>query len=350
MRKEGVRPPVSNRRKRPVGRALLALSTATLATAAVLPGSSMASPKPTLDEVKKRVDELREDAERAAERSNEYKEKAKSLDRRVETLEADVERQQKEVGQLRDKIGAYAAAQFRDNQMDPSVQLLMSDDPDEFLAQMNSTQAIRNQQGDALRHLQSEQKELAERKAAQKAELARLQEARKQAKKRKEVAKAKVEKAEALLEKLTEEQRRRMEARERERVSRGGGRDDDELPPPTGTGRGRIALDFARAQIGEPYVFGAAGPDSWDCSGLTMVAWQQAGVSLPHSSRSQYAQSAKVSRSELAPGDLVIFYSDMHHVGIYAGSGMVVHAPRPGKSVEAIPMDYMPVTGMVRPG
>ena len=109
-------------------------------------------------------------------------------------------------------------------------------------------------------------------------------------------------------------------------------------------------MAYAKAQLGEPYVRNAAGPSSWDCSGLTMMAWGSVGVSLPHSSRQQYSRGRSVARSDLQLGDLVFFYSDISHVGLYAGNGQVIHAPRPGKSVQYIKMSYMPYAGARRPG
>ena len=87
---------------------------------------------------------------------------------------------------------------------------------------------------------------------------------------------------------------------------------------------------FAMAQVGKAYVFGAAGPSAFDCSGLTMAAWAQAGVSLPHSSSAQYASGRHISESELQPGDLVFYYSPISHVGIYIGNGQIVNALNPG--------------------
>ncbi|REF34888.1 NlpC/P60 family protein [Thermasporomyces composti] len=341
---------MSNRRKR---RALLALGSATLAVAVGLPGSSHADPTPSIDEVRKQVDRLYHQAELMAERANELEDQMAVIKRRVKTLDADVERQETRLAELRGAIGQYAAAEYRSGGLDPTVRLLVADDPDEFLAQMTSAKAFAGQQGDLLRRLQAEQKRLAEQKAMREAELERYRRASEAAEKRMKVARSKAAKAKALLERLTEEERRRLREQEereraRDRSSRGGG--DRLPPPPPGSGRGAIALNFARAQLGEPYVFGAAGPDAWDCSGLTMMAWRQAGVSLPHSSRQQYAVSRKISQSELRPGDLVFFYSDLHHVGIYAGDGMIIHAPRPGKVVEYIPMRYMPYAGAGRPG
>jgi len=115
-------------------------------------------------------------------------------------------------------------------------------------------------------------------------------------------------------------------------------------PPSPASGVAR-ALAFARAQIGEPYVWGAAGPNSWDCSGLTMGAWRAGGISLPHYSVAQYSQSTPISRSQLRPGDLVFWGSSgspssIYHVALYAGNGMIIQAPRTGRDVEEVSMYY----------
>ena len=115
-------------------------------------------------------------------------------------------------------------------------------------------------------------------------------------------------------------------------------------PPAPSSGVG-AALAFARAQIGEPYVWGAAGPSSWDCSGLTMGAWRAGGISLPHYSVAQYTQSTPISRSSLRPGDLVFWGSSgspssIYHVALYAGNGMIIQAPRTGRDVEEVSMYY----------
>jgi cell wall-associated NlpC family hydrolase len=99
------------------------------------------------------------------------------------------------------------------------------------------------------------------------------------------------------------------------------------------SGRAKAALAFAMAQIGDPYVYGGTGPNSWDCSGLVMKSWAAAGVSIPRVVGPQIAAGKAVPMSELQPGDIVA-YGDMSHDGLYLGNGRVVHAPRPGKSVE----------------
>jgi cell wall-associated NlpC family hydrolase len=103
-------------------------------------------------------------------------------------------------------------------------------------------------------------------------------------------------------------------------------------PLPTSSGAA-AAVAFARSQLGKPYQWGAAGPDSYDCSGLTMRAWQAGGKSLPHYAAGQYSDTAHVPISQLQPGDLVFFGSDLHHVGIYVGGGNMIDAPHSGAVV-----------------
>ncbi len=113
--------------------------------------------------------------------------------------------------------------------------------------------------------------------------------------------------------------------------------------------KGAKALAYAKKQLGDPYRYGAAGPGSFDCSGLTMAAWKAAGVRLPHQTNAQYRAAKKISKSQLKPGDLVFFYSGRSHVAIYAGGGKVIHAPHSGSRVSYIAMKYMPFNGAVRP-
>jgi cell wall-associated NlpC family hydrolase len=109
--------------------------------------------------------------------------------------------------------------------------------------------------------------------------------------------------------------------------------------PGAGSKAARAAVQFALDQVGKPYVFGAAGPSSYDCSGLTMMAWQQGGVSLPHSAADQYNYGTHVSSGSLLPGDLVFFYQPIGHVAIYIGHGLMVSAPTEGQDVTVVPLD-----------
>ena len=115
-------------------------------------------------------------------------------------------------------------------------------------------------------------------------------------------------------------------------------------PPAVGGGsaKAQIAVAYARAQLGKPYVFAAAGPDAFDCSGLTMMAWAAAGVSLPHyaPSQMQYGSTVPIDVSAMLPGDLIFLYPDIGHVEIYAGNGMAISAPQPGDVVKYVSVAY----------
>jgi cell wall-associated NlpC family hydrolase len=116
-----------------------------------------------------------------------------------------------------------------------------------------------------------------------------------------------------------------------------------------GSGGGAAALDAAYAQLGKPYVWGAAGPDSFDCSGLTQWAWARAGVALSHYTGSQWGEGVKVARSQLRPGDLVFFGPDLHHVGMYVGGGRMIDAPHTGAVIRVEPIWWDDYAGAIRP-
>jgi cell wall-associated NlpC family hydrolase len=124
-------------------------------------------------------------------------------------------------------------------------------------------------------------------------------------------------------------------------------------PPPSGGGGGAsgsaaAAVSYARAQVGDPYCYGGAGPGCFDCSGLTMMAWQQAGVSLPHSSAAQYNVGRRISASELQPGDLIFYYSPISHVSIYIGGGQRISATHTGDYVRVQSLGSS-IVGYTRP-
>lgn len=120
-------------------------------------------------------------------------------------------------------------------------------------------------------------------------------------------------------------------------------------PPPAVKGSAGKAVETARAQLGKPYEWGAAGPGSFDCSGLTMYAWAAAGVSLPHSSRAQFSSLPHVAKSDLQPGDLLFFGSPIHHVGIYEGGGTMINAPETGENVRRDSIGRADYAGAARP-
>ncbi|MFI1735076.1 C40 family peptidase [Streptomyces acidicola] len=123
-------------------------------------------------------------------------------------------------------------------------------------------------------------------------------------------------------------------------------------PVPAVGGRGLAAVAFARAQTGKPCVWGATGPESYDCSSLTQAAWRTVGVDLPRAAQDQAFAGRPVSLTSLLPGDLVFFHADAHHVGLFTGDGTVIHAPAPGRVVREEPISAVteaPVHSAVRP-
>ena len=338
-----------------------ALAAAAVGFALVLiPGAGQADPPPTLSEVRTQVHDLEEQAEIASEEANELRDQVKDIKAHLAVLNADVARQQKAVDTRRSQVGQFAAAQYRTGGIDTTTQLFLARAPDDFLARLSTTESVNEHQAGSMATLASEQKQLNEKKASEKAELLRLSQAKEASDAKYKEAFDKVRAGEALLSRLTERERHRLAeldaAQERRqdaavRATRDSERDTPRIESVPASGRGAVALNFAKAQLGKPYVFGAAGPNAYDCSGLTMRAWEAAGVSLPHSSRNQYATvGTKVSISHLRPGDLVTFYPDQHHIGIYAGNGQVVHAPNSRSVVKYEAVANMPFAGAVRPG
>jgi peptidoglycan DL-endopeptidase CwlO len=120
-------------------------------------------------------------------------------------------------------------------------------------------------------------------------------------------------------------------------------------PAPAPTSAASQAVAYAKAQLGKPYVWSAEGPNSFDCSGLTMMAWRSAGVSIPRVAAAQYGMGRHISRSALEPGDLVFFGSPIHHVGMYVGGGMMIEAPYTGQVVRYHTIDRSDYAGATRP-
>ncbi|MFJ8014110.1 C40 family peptidase [Streptomyces sp. NPDC096339] len=169
----------------------------------------------------------------------------------------------------------------------------------------------------------------------------------------KEAVGAQLKEVERMLAALTPEQLTQLGARETENTDAAQRKllDSGRLPARTGTptAAGGAALRYAAAQIGKPYVWGAEGPASFDCSGLTSQAWAHAGRTIPRTSQEQWAQLPKVPLDRLRPGDLVVYFPKATHVGLYIGGGKVIQAPRPGTRVKVSPIAANPLLGAVRP-
>ncbi len=300
-----------------------------------------ADPDLTIEEAQERVDELYEKAAKATERYHLAGDELTEVERRVSKIEKKVQRQEKAVAALIEELGGFAAAAYRNGSFDPSLQALLSEEPDAYLARASVLDAYSAQQASQLEAVAAARNKLAQDTILAEEELARLEAIEAKMAEEAEEIEDLLADAENVLANLEEEERQRLLEAEREAAAEQASRATErEVPTDTAASeKGQIAVEFALAQLGEPYVWSAAGPDSWDCSGLTLKAWEAAGVSLPRSSGAQYGVGTPVSWDNMAPGDLAFFYSPVSHVGIYLGNGEMIHAPRPGKTVEIVSLD-----------
>ncbi len=344
----------SHRRpKQPYQRGYATAFTAAAAAVAVSAPLAQADPLPDPDAkgVKAQIDRLYEKATQATEKYNGAKEKEEKLQRETENLRDAVARGQGELNELRDALGSMATAQYRNAGVDPSVQLFFSSDPDGYLDKAAALDRMGSRQVDILKKAREKQRTLAQKRAEAAEKLEGLEKTRKVLKSKKKEIQGKLNEAQQLLNSLNAEERARIQA-EKERANRAGQRADlgNEA---SASERAEAALNAAKSRLGMPYVWGASGPNSFDCSGLTSWAYQQAGVSIPRTSQAQANVGTRInSLSALQPGDLIIMREDLSHVGFYAGNGQILHSPKPGATVryEAISTSGMPFMWGVRIG
>lgn len=307
------------------------------------------SAKPDIDTVQTRVDRLYRQAEQASERYNDARLSMRQARSRLRALDSDVVRQQAKVETVREQVAASVVAQYQGQALTSTTQVLLSDDPDDFIDRLTTVSAYDDQRTQMMADFAVQAKRLEMRQSASAAELARIA----ATERRLGTEKAEIDTRAAEAKKLLGQ----LEERAAARASRAGARSAQAGAASTAgttsapaSGRAAAAVRYAMAQIGSAYVYGAAGPSAFDCSGLTMMAWAQAGVGLPHSSSAQMGSGRPVSQSELQPGDLVFYYSPVSHVGIYIGNGQIVNALNPGAGVRISGVNDMPYSGAVRPG
>ncbi|MDQ0796805.1 NlpC/P60 family protein [Streptomyces sp. B1I3] len=330
----------SHRRPKQPSRTRVTVLTATAAAAVALTSQAAhADPKPTKSEVKAKVDKLYHEAEVVNEKANGAKEQQDKLKKQVDALQDKVARGQEELNTLRGELGSLATAQYRSGGLDPSVQLLLSSDPDDFLEQASALDQLTAKQAQSLQKIQAKQRTLAQQRKEAQGKLDDLAEVRKTLNDNKKKYQVKLADARQLLNTLTAAERAKMAADD-QRASRAAGDRVELGNEAPASGVGAAALQAAATQIGKPYFRGGTGPNSYDCSGLTQWAFGQAGVQISRTTYTQVNDGVRVGRSALKPGDLV-FFSNTSHVGIYAGNNQVLHAPYPGKNVRYEAMEYL---------
>jgi len=348
---------VSIGRMRRQGRTVIVVCTATFVALSLSPGPSAADPhaKPTLAQVQRRVAHLDRQAEQASERFNTIREQLKTTRARLSAVKADFARQRTRVTRMQDDIAELVVAGFQGSSLGTTASLVLSRDPDQFLRTLSTVESVADTQSRMFTRYLRLKQGLDAKQAQLQDEIDAIRAAKADMAKQQATIRKKSDAAAALLSSLKAAQRRKLQAQQEpaspvQSTNTGTTGNTGNTPNVPASGRAKIAVDFALAQLGDPYVYGAAGPDAWDCSGLTMGAWGAAGVSLPHSSSMQYNSGTHIAMSDLQPGDLVFFYSPISHVAIYLGGGQVVHAPHTGDVVRIAPMSEMPYAGAVRPG
>jgi len=296
---------------------------------------------------------LYREAERATETYNATEEKLK--ERRAETgrLDTALARARLSLQESRGAAGRLARQQYQGTtEISSYVRLLLARDPQHALDQGHVIGRLARERADTVGRLEGGERradELArEARAALDAQLTLTQ----RRKKERDDVRRRLGDVEKLLASLTAAQLTAIAERERadvdeaqKRVMATGDLDDHRPPSPEGDRAVRYAVD----QIGKPYEWGAEGPRSYDCSGLTSEAWIHAGTPIPRTSQEQWARLRRIPLKELRPGDLVIYFPEATHVAMYLGDGRVVQAPRTGEKVKISPIASNPVLGAVRP-
>lgn len=285
------------------------------------------------------VDRLYEEAERATEAYNKASERAEILRRQVNVAQDGLARQQERVNTMRESLGSLAGAQYRSGGLDPSLALLFSENPEDYLERASVLDRLTARQAGELRQFQEVLRSLDRDRAQASRRLGELDRSREAVAAHRRTVERKLARARRLLDAFPGDGR---SAR-----GRSGG-------PPLQDGAGAIsgraaaAVTAARSALGKPYVWGANGPSGFDCSGLTQWSYGQAGIALPRTSQAQRYAGTRVPLHQARPGDLVVYRPDGSHVGMYVGDGQVIHAPRPGAPVRYDPVGMMPVSSVTR--
>jgi peptidoglycan DL-endopeptidase CwlO len=304
--------------------------------------SGHAHANPTPEEIERQIDAKWNEIEPIIEEHNAVKIKLGVERKKAETLAAQLAPLEAEVAKTRGRLSVYADYMYKGGRAANINAMLSSSDPTMLAERMMSMDQVARFYNNRIGQVLDAKAKLDEAKKPLDALVAQL---------------AGLEAEQAARIKTIETEIKNLDKMRLAAYASGSGTGDlKPVPCPTTYpgGAAGVAVKFACDQIGKPYVYAADGPDSYDCSGLTMAAWLRAGVSLPHNARAQRSAVPYVSRSELRPGDLVFYYSDLHHVAMYAGQingqHWIVHASRAGVPIKMRLMDNGYIHSYGRPG
>lgn len=329
----------TSRKRRPQRRRVAAVSGAFIAFALAVPATTAttahADPKPSLKDLRAKAESLHTELEKLSEQYNGLRVRLTQSKRAAKVATENAKRQEKVLAVEQDKVGKLAADSYMSGgALDPAIAMAASPDPQRLLDQSAALRFFARQGGTKVQGLAQAMQ------AAQRARRAAETRAQESDRLSKDLKKKKA-KIESLLSKTTDKV---MKAAIDHAAATG------EVPKigNIGSGKAAGALRAALSKLGKPYVWGAAGPNSFDCSGLTLWAYRQVGISLPHFTGSQWNAGTHVSRNAMRPGDLIFFYPDKHHMGMYLGDNRMVHAPHTGDVVRIVSISGRPFAGAVR--
>ncbi|MBA0053815.1 glycoside hydrolase [Streptomyces sp. AJS327] len=322
------------------------------------PGAAHAAPdeppkKRSLESVRAEIEELHDRAGSATDAYNAADERATAQRRQVRKLSGKLRDTRRTLDKLTNTAGAMARAQYRGGGLPDEARLMLGRDPERFLH--NATIARKGQQATRgfLARLRQTRAELDDdsAKATRKGKALEAERARKAAARKKITAQLKrARKLERSLE--ADELKRMRELDEKEALARHAKwlkTGALEQINAKASRAGKRAIAYATEQLGKDYEWGAEGPTTFDCSGLTLRAWEAAGETIPRTSQEQWKRLPRVPLKKMRPGDLIIYKKDASHVGIYVGKGEMLHAPRTGRTITVEGAGSLPILGVVRP-
>ncbi|MEE1942708.1 C40 family peptidase [Streptomyces sp. TRM 70361] len=306
-----------------------------------------------LEELRRRIEALHDRAESATEKYNAAGERAERQRSEIVRLAQAIVRTRSQKETLADRMGAMARAQYRGSGLPSGARLLLEDDPEAFLRDLGLLGKGDEAAGRLIGKLRRAEKDLdayAEEATGRWAKLEADRKKKAAAKKSVEAELAKAEKLESRLAAGERERLRRLEERTaRLRQTRWLATGVLEEIDDRASEHGKKAVAYAMAQLGKDYEWGAEGPATFDCSGLTLRAWEAAGITIPRTSQEQWKRLRRVEITEMRPGDLIVYKADASHVGMYVGDGVMVHAPRTGRQITTAGAGSLPILGVVRP-
>lgn len=304
--------------------------------AVIAAGALLSSPTAAADPITDAQTQLQQlDAQTSAleDNYNESQSRLEAAQAEQAQLTSDISAQQAALDALKPAIAWIVTLERQGSSLDLAASFLFNNSPDEFLSNMATTASVDTLLNEQVARYVSEQQRLADLNTTLQSTIAQIQTETGQQQQLLAQAKAKQIAEQQILNRLTAQQQAALKAAQQAPgagaaavtvVTDGGG---------TASAKAQAAAAWALKQVGKAYVYGGAGPNSFDCSGLVMAAYRQVGISLPHSATAQARMGTAVSRANLEPGDLLFFYSPIGHVGIYIGNGMMVNASDPSRGV-----------------